>query len=170
MEAQLKNLVFILDLAVSVKLSVHEVLEVVQDAFRLRLVDSARVQLDQDREALAELVLKQVMVTPDNCPEVVAFAVCDSIRVMSLPKNRPKCSPTIFLSKLIYLCITFTVEKTSQTNLSFFFNYKKLPKVNNENSPNLVTLDSMLLKQRSATYTNIHICSICTKLHTRVSR
>jgi hypothetical protein len=61
-----------------------------------------------------------------------------------LYKNRPKCSPTHPLLKLITHSIALTVEKSSPSIQNTFCNSQKLPKVSNqptdEKLPNLVTL------------------------------
>jgi hypothetical protein len=66
---------------------------------------------------------------------------------MSLIKNRPKDSPTIFLSKLTH---NLSREQKISQRLALLF-ASKLPKYVNsrpigENSPNLVTLSCSLLK------------------------
>jgi hypothetical protein len=62
-------------------------------------------------------------------------------RQMSLLKNRPSCSPTRFMLKLIYI---FNVEK-SKPKICATSVIKNLPKDNNrpigETSPNLVNRD-----------------------------
>jgi hypothetical protein len=68
------------------------------------------------------------------CPaSIVLWACWQQIQGdrMSLPKNRPKCRPTHFLSKLIQV-----LEKVAQ-NVCNFCHLKKLPKDNSRPNPKI---------------------------------